>query len=163
MKSISVYLLSSIYIARVYKKTANYKNQPVKSAKNAKPIKGYSYKKNGIRKKLLQPIVMITDHEINLLSIEGWKFIPTPLTKEQHFRRQLLQHFEQFARRVRLKYIFHGQKNKENPYEVKLNRLPLFQPSVALERYLEEVKWHWLEEIKPSKPKATCHQTHYIL
>lgn len=83
---------------------------------------------------------MITDHEIDLLSIEGWKFIPTPLTKEQHFRRQLLQHFEQFARRVRLKYIFHRQKNKENPYEVKLNGLPQFQPSVALERYLEEVK-----------------------
>ena len=34
---------------------------------------------------------MITDHEINLLSIEGWKFIPTSLTKEQHIRRQLLQ------------------------------------------------------------------------
>ena len=41
----------------------------------------------------------ITDHEINLLS-KGLKFIPTPLTKEQHIRRQLLQDFEQFGRRM---------------------------------------------------------------
>ena len=93
----------------------------------------------------------ITDHEINLLS-KGLKFIPTPLTKEQHIRRQLLQDFEQFARRMRLKYIFHGQNNKPHPYHVKSNWIPQVQPSVALESYLEEVKLQ-LAEIKLSQPK----------
>ena len=88
----------------------------------------------------------ITDHEINLLS-KGLKFIPTPLTKEQHIRRQLLQDFEQFARRMRLKYIFHGQNNKPHPYHVNSNWIPQAQPSVALESYLEEVKLQ-LAEIK---------------
>ena len=55
----------------------------------------------------------ITDHEINVLS-KGLKFIPTPLTKEQHIRRQLLQDFEQFVKRMRLKCIFHGQNNKQD-------------------------------------------------
>ena len=93
----------------------------------------------------------ITDHEINLLS-KGLKFIPTPLTKEQHIRRQLLQDFEQFARRMRLKYIFHGQNNKPHPYHVKSNWIPQVQPSVALESYLEEVKLQ-LAEIKLSQPR----------
>ena len=93
----------------------------------------------------------ITDHEINLLS-KGLKFIPTPLTKEQHIRRQLLQDFEQFARRMRLKYIFHGQNNKPRPYHVKSNWIPQVQPSVALESYLEEVKLQ-LAEIKLSQPR----------
>ena len=93
----------------------------------------------------------ITDHEINLLS-KGLKFIPTPLTKKQHIRRQLLQDFEQFARRMRLKYIFHGQNNKPHPYHVKSNWIPQVQPSVALESYLEEVKLQ-LAEIKLSQPK----------
>ena len=39
---------------------------------------------------------------------------------------------------MRLKYIFHGQKDKPSDY-VKSDRIPRFQPSVALESYLEEV------------------------
>ena len=106
----------------------------------------------------------ITDHEINLLS-KGLKFIPTPLTKEQHIRRQLLQDFEQFARRMRLKYIFHGQNNKPHPDHVKSNWIPQVQPSVALESSLEEVKLQ-LAEINCHSQKTICHQKnekHYNL
>ena len=107
-----VYLLSPTYITRVYRKTTNCQNQAVKSVKNAKPQK-QAYKRTqlernrGYIKNLSSQ--NITDHEINLLS-KGLKFIPTPLTKEQHIRRQLLQDFEQFARRMRLKYIFQWAK-----------------------------------------------------
>ena len=53
---------------------------------------------------------------------------------------------------MRLKYIFHGQKNKPHPYHVRSNWIPQFQPSVALESYLEEVTLQ-LAEIKLSQPK----------
>ena len=147
-----VYLLSPTYITRVHMKTTNCRNRAVKSVKNAK---AQAYKRTqlernrGYIKNLSRQNT--TDHEINLLS-KGLKFIPTPLTKEQHIRRQLLQDFEQFARRMRLKYIFHGQNSKPHPYHVKSNWIPQVQPSVALESYLEEVKLQ-LAEIKLSQPK----------
>ena len=49
----------------------------------------------------------LTDKQITLLS-RGLEFIPTPVTKENLIRRQLLVDFNQFARRMRLQYIFHG-------------------------------------------------------
>ena len=55
-------------------------------------------------------------------------------------------------RRMRLKYICHGQNNKPHPYHVKSNWIPQVQPSVALESYLEEVKLQ-LVEIKLSQPR----------
>ena len=36
---------------------------------------------------------------------KGLKFIPTPVADETKIRHQLLQDFEQFARRMRLQYI----------------------------------------------------------
>ena len=64
----------------------------------------------------------LTDKQITLLS-RGLKFIPTPVTKENLIRRQLLADFNQFARRIRLQYIFHGELGKRTssfPREVGL-------------------------------------------
>ena len=80
------------------------------------------------------------------------KLIPTPVTEETKIRHQLLQDFEQFARRMRLQYIFHGQNKEPHPFHVKSNWIPPVQPSVALESYLESVKVQ-LAEIKTIKPE----------
>lgn len=71
---------------------------------------------------------------------------------ETKIRQQLLQDFEQFARRMRLQYIFHGQNKEPHPFHVKSDWMPLVQPSVALESYLENIKSQ-LSEIKTTKPK----------
>ena len=63
-----------------------------------------------------------------------------------------MQDFEQFARRMRLQYIFHGQNKEPHPFHVKSNWIPPVQPSVALESYLESVKVQ-LAEIKTIKPE----------
>ena len=39
-----------------------------------------------------------------------------------------------------LQYIFHGKNSDPHPFYVKSDWLPPIQPSVTLERYLEEVK-----------------------
>ena len=51
-----------------------------------------------------------------------------------------MRDYKDFTRRMRLKYIFHGQKKSIHPFYVKSNWEPPFQPSVTLETYLEEVK-----------------------
>ena len=81
----------------------------------------------------------LTAEQINLLS-RGLKFIPTPVTKENQIRRQLLSDFNQFARRMRLQYIYHDQNTEQPPFHVKSSWIPPIQRSVALETYLEEVK-----------------------
>ena len=83
----------------------------------------------------------LTNDEINLIS-KGLKFIPTPVTKEIHIKRQLLRDFEQFARRMRLRYIYHGDEKEPHPYHVKSTWNPPLQRSVALQTYLEEVKYN---------------------
>ena len=62
----------------------------------------------------------LTDSQVSLLS-RGLKFIPTPETNETKIRQQLLRDFEQFARRMRLLYIFHGKT--ENHILFMLNQL----------------------------------------
>ena len=53
----------------------------------------------------------LTDAQIRLIS-RGLKFIPVNKSINRNkIRRQLLRDFENFARRMRLKYMFHG-KNK---------------------------------------------------
>ena len=74
------------------------------------------------------------------------------MTKENQIRQQLLQDFNQFARRMRLRYIFHGKNKEQHPFHVKSNWIPPVQQSVALESYLEEVKTE-LAEIQLQKPK----------
>ena len=93
----------------------------------------------------------LTDEQITLLS-RGLKFIPTPVTKENLMRRQLLMDINQFARRMRLQYIFQGEEKKPHPFHVKSDWDPLVQPSVALETFLEEVKLE-LTSIEFDNPK----------
>ena len=93
----------------------------------------------------------LTPDQTKLLS-SGLKFISTPVTKENQIRQQLLQDFNQFARRMRLRYIFHGKNKEQHPFHVKSNWVPPVQQSVALESYLEEFKTE-LAEIQLLKPK----------
>ena len=93
----------------------------------------------------------LTNDQINLLA-KGLKFIPTPATKQKQIRQQLLCDFDQFARRMRLIYIFRGEDKKTHPCHVKSTWIPPIQKSVALESYLEEVKSD-LSEIEITKPK----------
>ena len=93
----------------------------------------------------------LTEDQINLLGKE-LKFIPTPVTKHDQIRRQLLRDFEQFARRMRPQYMYHGEENEPHPFYMKSNWNPPVQKSVALESYLEEVKLS-LAEINLTKPK----------
>jgi len=74
------------------------------------------------------------------------------VTKENQIRQKLLQDFNQFARRMRLRYIFHGKNKEQHPFHVKSNWVPPVQQSVALKRYLEEVQTE-LAEIQLLKPK----------
>ena len=94
--------------------------------------------------------------QITLLS-RGLKFIPTPVTRENIIRRQLLNDFSQFARRMRLKYIFHGKDKEPHPFHVsQIGTHQLVQPSVALETFLE-VKFE-IANIKINRPKDNLSQ-----
>ena len=96
----------------------------------------------------------ISDSQVSMLS--GLKFIPTPVTNECKIRQQLFQEFEQFTRRMRLQYIFHGQNKEPHPFHVKSNWIPPVQPSIALESDYENVKTQ-LAEITVTKPKIICY------
>ena len=89
----------------------------------------------------------LTDEQINLLS-RGLKFIPVPATRENVIRRQ----FGQFARRMRLQYIFNGKEKEPHPFQVKSDWEPSVQPSVALGTLLEAVRFE-LAAINIEKPK----------
>ena len=93
----------------------------------------------------------LTDSQVSLLS-RCLKFIPTPATNETRIKQQLLRDFEQFARRMRLLYIFHRQNREPHPFHVKSTWMPQVQHSVALESYLENAQTQ-LAEIKITKPK----------
>ena len=93
----------------------------------------------------------MTTDQINLLS-KGLNFIQTPVLEENRIRQQLLLDFKQFARRMRLRYIFHNKESAQHPFHVKSNWEPPVQQSVALETYLEEVKVQ-LAEIELIKPR----------
>ena len=93
----------------------------------------------------------LTTDEINLLS-KGLLFIPSPHTTTDSVKKQILRDFNQFARRMRLRYIYHGRGKMEHPYYVKPNWEPPVQRSVTLEKYLEETKIK-LSEMETTKPK----------
>ena len=76
--------------------------------------RNYSDKLNQKYIKNLSNCEMTTD-QINLLS-KGLKFIPTPTVKENTVRQQLLLDFKQFARRMRLRYIFHKKDKEQHPF-----------------------------------------------
>jgi len=93
----------------------------------------------------------LTDEQITLLS-RGLKFIPVPVMKENLIRRQLLADFNQFARRMRLQYIFYGEEKEPHSFHVKSDWDPPVQRYVALETFLEEVKFE-LATTNIVKPK----------
>ena len=95
--------------------------------------------------------IELTRDQVNLVA-KKIKFIPTPVTNDNQIRRQLLQDFNDFARRMHLQDIFHGKNEEPHPFHIKSNWEPPVQPSVALESYLERVKFQ-LAEIQISKPK----------
>ena len=98
----------------------------------------------------------LTDHQVSVLA-KGLKFIETPVTNENKIRQQLLRDFEQFARLMTLRYIFHGNDKEPHPFPVKSNWIPPVQPSIALESYLENVKLS-ISKIEITKPK--CNLSH---
>ena len=98
----------------------------------------------------------LSDDQVNVLS-RVLKFIPTPVTNKIIIRRQLLRDFEQFARRMRLQYIFHGQNKEPHPFHVKSNWMPPVQQSIALESYLESVKTQLADIRVNISPKIICH------
>ena len=127
--------------------TAKRRQRRKKSSNNIdrfQKVSGEKYIKNLSNKK-------ITEAQIKLIS-HGLKFIPVNKPNKNKIRRQLLQDFESFARRMRLKYMFFGHDRNVHPFYVKSNWNPPVQKSVALESYLEEVKLQ-LTEIQITKPK----------
>ena len=102
----------------------------------------------------------LTNSQVSILSKE-LRLIPTPMTNENEIKRHLLADFEQFARRMRLQYIFHGNHAGKHPFHVKSNWIPPVQPSVALESYLENVKVR-LAEITTQKPKYNLSRKEHI-
>ena len=132
---------------KTQRNTAKRRHRRKKSSNNVvsfQTTSGEKYIKNLSNKK-------ITDAQIKLIS-HGLKFIPVNKLNKNRIRRQLLQDFETFARRMRLKYMFYGHNRNVHPFYVKSNWNPPVQRSVALESYLEEVKLQ-LTEIQITKPK----------
>ena len=132
---------------KAQRNTAKRRQRRKKSSNNIvsfQTTSGEKYIKNLSNKK-------ITDSQIKLIS-HGLKFIPVNKLNENRIRRQLLQDFETFARRMRLKYMFYRHNRNVHPFYVKSNWNPPVQKSVALENYLEEVKLQ-LTEIQITKPK----------
>ena len=80
-----------------------------------------------------------TNDQINLLSC-GLKFVPTPITNETALRKQLFTDFKDFARKMRLQFIYHGKDKNIHPFCVKSNWEPPVQQSVTLESYVKEIK-----------------------
>ena len=68
----------------------------------------------------------LTDSQVSLLSM-GLKFILTPATNETRIKQQLLRDYEQFARRMRLVYIFNGQSREPDLFHVKSTWMPQVQ------------------------------------
>ena len=95
--------------------------------------------------------LQLTDNQVSVIS-KGLKFVPTPVTNINNIKRQLLQDFEKFARRMRLKYIFHAENKEPHPFHFKSDWEPPVQNSIALESYLESVKIQ-LAEVMPSGTK----------
>ena len=132
---------------KTQRNTAKRRQRRKKSSNNIvsfQTTSGEKYIKNLSNKK-------ITDAQIKLIS-HGLKFIPVNKLNKNRIRRQSLQDFETFARRMRLKYMFYGHNRNVHPFYVKSNWNPPVQRSVALESYLEEVKLQ-LTKIQITKPK----------
>ena len=82
---------------------------------------------------------------------KGWNSSPHQNRKKYKLG-AISKDFDQFARRMRLQYIYHGENNEPHPFHVKSGWIPPVQHSVALESYLEETRV-LLAEVQLSKPK----------
>ena len=81
------------------------------------------------------------------------KVYEIPKSQKRGMRRNLLKDFNLFARRLRLTDIFHEKENKQHPgFYVKSTWEPPVQQSVALETFLEEVKFE-LANSPSKRPK----------
>jgi len=76
-----------------------------------------------------------------------------PITRENLIRGQLLADFNQFARQMRLQYLFHREEREPHPFHVKSDWNSPVQLSVALETFLE-VKFE-LATINIEKPRQS--------
>ena len=137
--------------------TRKYLNKKHKDRKRlVKQNKAAKTKKNNEKFiKILSNCHLSTD-QTNILS-RGLRFILSPQTKADCVRKQLLSDFDQFARRMRLRYIYYDEEKQKHPFYVKSDWITPVQPSVALETYLEEVKLQ-LAEIEITKPKNNLPQ-----
>ena len=57
----------------------------------------------------------------NKLLSKGLKFVPTPNTNKKTQRRQLMQDFNEFERRMRFQFTFANEKKEPHPFHVKSN------------------------------------------
>ena len=100
-----------------------------------------------------KPLKYTTERRANYLAILWFEI--HSCSRDKTIRGQLLNDFSQFARGMRLKYIFHGNDKEPYLFLVKSDQDPPVQPSVALEAFLEEVKFlkYELANIKLNRPK----------
>ena len=64
----------------------------------------------------------LSNEKISLLA-KGLKFVPTPQTsKKGIFRKHIMQDFNDFARRMRIRYAFANQKKKQHLARFTLNQ-----------------------------------------
>ena len=80
--------------------------------------------------------IELSDIQIIALA-KGLKHIPSP---KQPLRSKLVEDYNIFARRMRIKYIMHAKKGKFNPFRLKSQWTPLDSENHKLEGYLEETK-----------------------
>ena len=80
--------------------------------------------------------INLSDLQIIALA-KGLKYIPTP--KHPH-RSQLVEDFDNFARKMRVSYIMHDKDKKFAPFRPKSKWVPLDSENNILEEYLEQTK-----------------------
>ena len=97
----------------------------------------------------------LTNDEINLPA-KGLKFIPIPVTKEIHIKRQPLRDFEQFARRMRLRYIYRG--DEKEPYPTMLNKhgTHLYNAQSPPKLILKRLKYNLQKPLNSQSLKTIC-------
>lgn len=59
------------------------------------------------------PLQKLTDNQTTTATVK--------VTKKNNIRRRVLQDYKAFARRMQLKYVFHGQNKSVHPFSVKFN------------------------------------------
>ena len=67
----------------------------------------------------------LTYDQINLLSW-GLKFVATPIKNKTTLKKQLLTDFRDFARRMWLQYIYHGEDKNIHPFFIRTSSLLSF-------------------------------------